>query len=230
MVNSQARTSKYLKHLPALLQEGDFLRQFLLAFEHILSQRQIPQAAIADSSQAYLANQPAIGEMLDAIYTYFDPATAPAEYESPDNSTEEIDRSAERSLTIGSVQPDFLPWLASWVALTLSDDWAVPEKSKFIREIIPLYRFRGTKVGMESMLRIYINPDQKLNDVSSTLNSSHVRIEEFSDIPYYFQVEVNLSSDDLRNVRIAERIAQAIIDQEKPAYTYYALRVTRSRS
>ena len=54
-------------------------------------------------------------------------------------------------------------------------------------------------------------------------------IYEFEDVPHYFQVEMSLGLSlrdpdfEARKER-RQRIAIAIIDQEKPAHTYYALR------
>src|SRR5215510_10263914 len=40
---------------------------------------------------------------------------------------------------------EFIPWLASWVALGLRADWTVAQKRDFLAKIVPLYRRRGTK-------------------------------------------------------------------------------------
>jgi P2-related tail formation protein len=203
--------SSYIKYLPALFQEGadtsntDFLKNFLLAFEHLLSKRQV----IELENDSDLAQQLAVGEILANIDRYFDPITAPAGEVNP-----------RRVSTIGESEADFLPWLASWVALTLRNDWTIEEKSRFIQEIIPLYRFRGTKQGLKRILKIYTNLSEQ----------ESIKIHEFPNIPNYFQVEIDLSGlEDLNqaldDVNTKERIARAIIDQEKPAHTYYALRV-----
>ena len=201
MVDSPANTSQYLSYLPALFGEAvddngvSLLGQFLLAFEHILSQKRI-------FTNRDLANQPALGELLNEIHDYFDPSKTP---------NGELRRNQIN--TIGEPKADFLPWLASWVALTLRDDWDVEEKRRFIRGVIPLYKFRGTKQGLERVLQIYTNLEQ--DDV--------VNIYEFPDIPHYFQVELTLASVDPIQYRVKQQIAVAIIDQEKPAHTFYSL-------
>lgn len=203
MVDSPVNTSQYLSYLPALFGEAvddngvSLLGQFLLAFEHILSQKRI-------FTNRELANQPALGELLNEIHDYFDPSKAP-----------NGEQQRNQLNTIGEPKADFLPWLASWVALTLRNDWSVAEKRRFIRGVIPLYRFRGTKRGLQEILMIYANLDR--NDV--------VNIYEFSDIPHYFQVELLLASVNAEEYSIKEQIAIAIIDQEKPAHTFYLLKI-----
>jgi phage tail-like protein len=132
---------------------------------------------------------PGLSELLDGASTYVDPTRAPDE---------------------------FLPWLAGWVALTLRDDWTGDEKRRFIERIVPLYRSRGTPVGMIELLRAYTG-------------DLPVTVYEFDNVPHYFQVEMSLGLSladpdfEARKER-RQRIAMAIIDQEKPAHTYYAFR------
>ncbi|MFP4104129.1 phage tail protein [Coleofasciculus sp.] len=198
--------SQYLNYLPALLHEDEFLGRFLLAFEAILSR--VPQSQGADTanSQGIKGKTPIIQpnndnitgleEVIDQIHLYFNPSETPKE---------------------------FLPWLASWVALSLRDDLS-PEtndsnnkdsiKREFISQIVPLYRLRGTKAGLEQMLKIFLGSPNE-----------YVKIYEFDSPAHYFQVELELASQNLQDYRRKEKIAKAIIDQEKPAHTFYALQI-----
>jgi phage tail-like protein len=114
---------------------------------------------------------------------------------------------------------EFLPWLAGWVALSLRDDWDEQVKRDFIQQIVPLYQKRGTKETLTQMLKIYL---QKQGSMTVT---EYVEIFEFDHIPHYFQVQLRLDSQDLTEYRRQETIARAIIDQEKPAHTIYALQI-----
>jgi phage tail-like protein len=129
--------------------------------------------------------------ILDRIHTYVSPT------ESPD---------------------EFLPWLAAWVALSLRDDWPEPVKRDFIQQIIPLYRQRGTKAGLKTMLQIYLQKQV-------ATQTEYVEIYEFDAIPQYFQVQLRLDSQNLTEFRRKETVARAIIEQEKPAHTVYALQI-----
>lgn len=115
---------------------------------------------------------------------------------------------------------DFLPWLAGWVALSLRADWDADTKRGFIREIVPLYRQRGTLASLQRMLEIYLRPlgdDVTRDDV--------VIFDEFDEPAHFFQVQLTLSDANPARLRGTQEIARAIIDQEKPAHTFYALKV-----
>ena len=180
------RVSNYLTYLPALFQQdSDFIGQFLLAFERILTGLH-PQDADDPIPQ-----QPGLEDILDRIHTYFIPGPGTAD---------------------GQRTPkDFLPWLSSWVALSLRDDWEEEEKRRFISRIVPLYQFRGTLRGLKELLETY--------------TGEAATIYECDQPPHYFQVEMTLSEPTPERLRRKEKIARAIIDQEKPAHTFYALRV-----
>ena len=49
--------------------------------------------------------------------------------------------------------------------------------------------------------------------------------DDFEDLPFFFQVQLTLSEADPALLQLKQQIARAIIDQEKPAHTFYALQV-----
>jgi phage tail-like protein len=55
----------------------------------------------------------------------------------------------------------FLPWLASWVALTLQKDWSEYQKRKLISEIVSIYQERGLKKGLHTYLDIYASTEAR---------------------------------------------------------------------
>lgn len=112
---------------------------------------------------------------------------------------------------------EFLPWLANWVAFSLRDDWQPAAKREFIKKIVPLYRLRGTKEGLAQILTLYLK---------SVNLPDKVTIYEQDDYPpYYFQVALTLPRLELSHYWQQVRIAKAIIDREKPAHTYYGLKI-----
>lgn len=134
-------------------------------------------------------------QTLAKIHTYFSPTSMPT-----------------------STPTEFLPWLAGWVALSLRDDWHEQVKRDFIQQIIPLYQKRGTKDALTQMLKIYLQKQV-------TGGTEYVEIFEFEQIPHYFQVQLRIDNQDLSEYRRKETIARAIIEQEKPAHTIYALQI-----
>jgi phage tail-like protein len=111
-----------------------------------------------------------------------------------------------------TTDPEFLPWLSSWVALTLRADWPEATKRGFLQQMVPLYRLRGTQAGLQRMLELYTGERVVVDD-------------DFDAVPHYFQVQLTLSGSDADLLRRKQQIARAIIDQEKPAHTFYALQL-----
>ena len=54
-----------------------------------------------------------------------------------------------------STRPEFLPWVASWVALELEpvDPY---QQRKLITEIVSIYRLRGLEAGLHAYLDVYV--------------------------------------------------------------------------
>ena len=119
---------------------------------------------------------------------------------------------------------DFLPWLAGWVALTLREDWPEQTQRQFIREVVPLYRQRGTKDGLSRLLQIYLGADEE--SVHIYEHPDDFKFEPgIVPPPYFFQVEIKVSTQETGQIRRTQQIAQAIIEQEKPAHTFYGLQI-----
>ena len=188
-LNTNQPTGQYITYLPAVLQEDQILQQFLLGFEQVLSGFETePQAAAIVTPET--TSPPGLESILDNIHLYFNPQETPSE---------------------------FLPWLAGWVGLSLKDEWDVRVKREFIRQVISLYQLRGTKIGLEKVLALYLK--------NSGFGDKVKVYEHFEHLPHYFQVQLTLPDRDPEKYWRQARIAKAIIDQEKPAHTYYTLKI-----
>jgi phage tail-like protein len=110
-----------------------------------------------------------------------------------------------------TTREEFLPWLAGWVGLGLRADWDVPTRRAFVAEIVPLYRLRGTREGLRRMLTLYTGQPVEIDDELAP--------------PHFFTVRLTLAQADPDQLRRIQQIARAIVDQEKPSHTFYALEV-----
>lgn len=104
VVKLVATSNNPIRHLPSIYQENDFLRHYLMIFQHIM-------------------NETAIS--LDNLDNIFRPMETPAK---------------------------FLPVLADWfgVEFDLLGDERIARK--VLQYTIPLYRYRGTKIGLRALL------------------------------------------------------------------------------
>ncbi len=53
-----------------------------------------------------------------------------------------------------TADPKFLPWIASWVSFELDESLPLHQQRELVRRSIRLYRTRGTRVGVEEMIRV----------------------------------------------------------------------------
>lgn len=70
---------------------------------------------------------------------------------------EDLLASVDRYCAPALTDSEFLPWLASWVALVLDEEWDEARRRRLIGEAVTLYRWRGTPRGLKRYLEIYTN-------------------------------------------------------------------------
>ena len=126
----------------------------------------------------------------------------------------------------------FLPWLGSWSAMVLEEDWPIEKKRLLIRKAIELYRIRGTVKGLKLFISLFTGhePDIKENQwpfrgwrvgATSEIGVDSVVLPPVN-LAHTFIVEMPVSYKDVSPeavIRIHE-----IIQMEKPANTQYYLR------
>lgn len=147
------------------------------------------------------ADDPAsLGQILDRIDSYF----------SPDDT-----------------ESGFLDWLAAWIGLTLNADWSEKQKRAAIAGIIPLYLIRGTKRGLEALLKLYF-PEIPFTITErrypfQVKDCSQVGVKSVVGLygqPYYFEVTADLSETAPGKAKQQETLIGEFIEREKPVYSY----------
>lgn len=141
-------------------------------------------------------------EKVDRIHELFDPYTTPSE---------------------------FLPWLASWFALSLDDTMDESKRRKVLKECASLYRIRGTRRAIERMVKLFTDVDITIEEnrwpykgfrigISSTIGVDTMVLPEVS-MSHTFIVKVPKKFEEIGEDRLA-RIHEIIL-AEKPANTNY---------
>lgn len=213
-MSSLADASRYIKYLPRIFHAdasgnpGGFLGEYLKVFEAFLSGRE--DATLDGETVASLSLW--IGK-----YPYLlDPATAPSD--DP-----------------GSQTSAFLSYVARWVGLELDQNWTLEKRRQWLQRIVPLYKRRGTRKGLEEYLRMFIGNSVSVKEpaggfiIGDAENSTVGESTYIAGAPaYFFVVTVNYGFPPLpfnigewKNVN---RGTRSIVDLEKPAHTYYHLR------
>ena len=207
--------SAYLRHLPEIFRaprpDGapPFLGEFLKIFEALLAGR--------DDAQAIDVR--GIEEVIELFPEMIDPALAPVD-----------DVSATGSVPLRS---EFLDYVASWAALALDQNWDLQKKREWTRRILPLYRRRGTRDGLQDYLTTFVGAQVQIDEpdggITLAVDNTTLGVDTFlTDAPaYFFRVRIaygfppNPFDFSIWNNLIAG--TRAIVDLEKPAHTWYQL-------
>ena len=132
-----------------------------------------------------------------------------------------------RYLDADSAPADFLPWLATWVALDLDEHWLQLKRRRLIKEAIWLYRWRGTRKGLSRYLEIYTGVKPEINDQpflgmrlgAGTLLGQDTTLGGVG--PHTFVVTLAVPDPSV----VSEETVRLIIESQKPAHTAYDLRI-----
>jgi phage tail-like protein len=203
--NTEAKT--FLANLPAIYQEeethGKPLHRFLSAFEQVLlgyedgSQTSTKRRSKREAARPHVEG---LGEKIAHLYELFDPR------ETPEN---------------------FLPWLGSWVALSIRANLSVPKQRKLIANLIPLYRIRGTRAYMEQLLELCVDAGTSVSEDEIPPFQIGVRSTLGTDTyigggpPHFFRVKMVASEMGALEVQAQRQIAYEVIELAKPAHTVY---------
>lgn len=132
---------------------------------------------------------------------------------------------------------NFLPWLASWLDLSLDEYWTEAQLRQLIRWAIALHRSRGTKWGLLKYLEIYTGQHAEIIEhrAKNFVLGPDIRIGPGialgrGNVPHTFSVRLRLPALDIedeqernRQERIRRRTIESIIEMQKPAHTVYTL-------
>lgn len=132
----------------------------------------------------------------------------------------------------GTTSEEFVDWLSSWVGLVLKEDWSANRKKDVLKNIIPLYRLRGTKKGIEEFMKIYLDSEGvQINELKgftvgmSTMIGSGTIIG-VGMIPYFFVVNIELPEINPEKWNRRKRNIRNLLNAEKPIHTNYLLNIT----
>jgi len=149
-----------------------------------------------------------ISQQIRQVPYYFDPAVTPA---------------------------DMLPWLASWLDLTLDPEWPEAQRRALLKAARRLYQKRGTAKGLLEYLEIYTGGQVQIIEhrADNFVLGSRAGLGDSIALgrdnrPHTFTVIVRLPTHvlgDSSNEGYWRQRISSIIDREKPVHTTYTLRI-----
>jgi len=148
-----------------------------------------------------LEHEKGLGQKVERLHELFDPRTTPA---------------------------TFLPWLASWAALSLRAGMREDKQRELIAQIIPLYQIRGTKKYLEKLLELCDVPGSvsEVEIPPLQLGMHHqIGVDTYlgGGPPHFFRVSLLTSGLTAGAVEAQRQIAYEVIEMAKPAHTTYEL-------
>ena len=125
-----------------------------------------------------------------------------------------------------SAPNNFLPWLASWLAIGIDEAWPNDFIRRLIEQAPDIYKKRGTRGGIEKIITTYLDADAsniiifesfQFDSVSHS-NADYDYMGRFfcNNNPYAFCVLINSSIVDEYKLNVIRRI----VENEKPTHTY----------
>lgn len=60
--------------------------------------------------------------------------------------------------------PDFLDWLAGWVALEIDESWTPRQRRELVANAVELHRWRGTRRGLAAHVRLLTGGEVEIAD------------------------------------------------------------------
>lgn len=127
--------------------------------------------------------------------------------------------------------PEFLPWLASWLALGLDAGWDDRTRRRVLRRAAALYRVRGSKDALIEWIQLFTGLDVTIDENTWVFNGFRVGVEatigvdsmvlERVNKAHAFVVHVPVPADQLSEDDLSR--LYRVINAEKPAHTIYCL-------
>jgi phage tail-like protein len=115
--------------------------------------------------------------------------------------------------------PETLRWLASWLGIVLDPRWPEERQRDLVRGATDLYRWRGTRRGLSTVLRLA---------TGATPDISEPTLAELTADPsraFRFGVRLGIP----RGQQVDRALIESIIDLEKPAWAACDLEITTTR-
>jgi len=130
---------------------------------------------------------------------------------------------------------EFLEWLAGWVGVSLLAEFDEQRRRQVIRQVVPLYRIRGTAESIERMVELFTGRRARVREPEDVQFEVGVRSTVGTDTilggppAHTFEVvfEIpNRGGMDPEDLRHLIDVARSAIDLAKPAHTAYAFRLS----
>lgn len=156
------------------------------------------------------------GDLANGLIDAFDVVLAPV-FAAIDN----FDCYLDPALT----PEDFLPWLASWVGVSVNERWSVERQRSFAGRAVELYLWRGTARGIAAAVEVYAGVRPDIEETGATGWGRQPNGEIPGDATA--RLVVRLPASDA--VELDEESISRIVADAKPAHVPHTVELVRRR-
>src|SRR5690606_5910952 len=127
---------------------------------------------------------------------------------------------------------EFLPWLSTWVAFVMDENWPVEKKRYLLRRAVDYYKIRGTVKRMKLFISYFVGVEPDIYENQWPFKGFQIEVHSTMDIDsiifppvnraHCFVVDIPLDPDEVDDQLIIK--IHDILRSEKPAHTMYFLR------
>lgn len=115
---------------------------------------------------------------------------------------------------------DFLAWLGGWLGLVVNDRWPIHRRRVFVSRAMEVYRWRGTRRGIEQAVELYTGAVPDVEDNGGTSTSDYTDDPVPGDPVPWLRVTVRTGDR-----RIEEALIDRIVADVKPAHVPHTVAV-----
>jgi phage tail-like protein len=116
---------------------------------------------------------------------------------------------------------DFLPYLASWVGVTLADSWPISVRREVVATAVARHRDRGTLLGLQGHLELLTGGEVDIQDSGGTVWSDDPDVEPPGDPSPALRVVVRVP----RPAAVDEGRLRAEVREARPVHLPFTLEV-----
>jgi phage tail P2-like protein len=116
----------------------------------------------------------------------------------------------EMYFDVQTCPPAFLPWLASWLGLSLNERWPEARRRRLLAQAMELYRWRGTHYGLVRMIEVCTGITPVITEHPSQ--------------PFVFRIRITLPPGTSGEA-VDKDFIEELIQAHKPAHAGYVLEV-----
>jgi phage tail-like protein len=125
---------------------------------------------------------------------------------------------------------EFLGWLLQWLSFSCNVPLTSAKRRTLIATLVPLYRFRGTKLYLQTLLRVLLDINAAIDEEGYPEFEIGVtsKVGRYAPLgggaPHFFRVTIARSIATAAVMQLQARLTAEVIELAKPAHTTFEIK------